>query len=391
TEQLAEEAVGEAQLRAEAVTSEKLAAGAVTEQHLSEGAVHGRHLAEGAVGAEQLAAESVGETQLQAQAVTSEKLAEGAVTPLHLAEESVRSRHLAADAVMSLHLAEGAVRSRHLAEGAVGTEQLAEESVGEAQLQAQAVTSEKLAQRSVTSDHLCVESVDGLHIKQETISGYHLVPGTISFIHLEPSLQALLTRKPAEETWDEAAPEAGDPEDTVIQSEIEIPDADEAAVIPESGEGLVTGLEPELEEVHISALDLSLDAVSLQDSKDATAGIQLQPESVGSEQLAAGAVTPEHLSFQPVQTVGVRTTVQQFGLSPFLLNLEDELTEVVLIFDRPFADNNYVLVASTDQTNTYAVIQQKEPDGAILEVVRSKFSPELQGVVNWIAIGAANE
>ncbi|NEN86135.1 WIAG-tail domain, partial [Paenibacillus elgii] len=254
------------------------------------------------------------------------------------------------------------------------------------------------------ADHLCVESVDGLHIKQETISGYHLVPGTISFIHLEPSLQALLNRRSAEEAQDDAAHTAVDPEqfdpigeteDPGIQSEIETPDAEEAEeaeISLESGAELVAELEPELAEVHISALNLLLDAVTAQISEaDVTAGGQLQPESVRSEHLAAGAVTPEHLSFQPVQTVGVRTTVQQFGMSPFLLKLEDELTEVVLIFDRPFADNNYVLVASTDQTNTYAVIQQKEPDGAIIEVVRSKFSPELQGVVNWIAIGAANE
>lgn len=302
---------------------------------------------------------------------------------------------------MALHLAEGAVRSRHLAEGAVGAEQLAAEAVGEAQLQAQAVTSEKLAQRSVTADHLCVESVDGLHIKQETISGYHLVPGTISFIHLDPSLQELLNRQSAEEARDDAAPKAGDPdrfdpsgetEDDGIQSEFETPDADEAAIVLEFEESLVTELEPELAEVRISALGLLSGALPAQDSEaDATGGSRLQPESIGSEHLAAGTVTPEHLSFQPVQTVGVRTTVQQFGISPFLLSLEDELTEVVLIFDRPFADNNYVLVASTDQTNTYAVIQQKEPDGAILEVVRSKFSPELQGMVNWIAIGAANE
>ncbi|PUA35801.1 hypothetical protein C8Z91_29525 [Paenibacillus elgii] len=302
---------------------------------------------------------------------------------------------------MSLHLAEGAVRSRHLSEGAVGVEHLAAEAVGEAHLQAQAVTSEKLANRSVTADHLCVESVDGLHIKQETISGYHLVPGTISFIHLEPSLQALLNRRSAEEAQDDAAHTAVDPEqfdsigeteDPGIQSEIETPEAEEAEISLESGTELVAELEPELAEVHISTLNLLLDAVTAQISEaDVTAGGQLQPESVRSEHLAAGAVTPEHLSFQPVQTVGVRTTVQQFGMSPFLLKLEDELTEVVLIFDRPFADNNYVLVASTDQTNTYAVIQQKEPDGAIIEVVRSKFSPELQGVVNWIAIGAANE
>ncbi|UUZ84290.1 WIAG-tail domain [Paenibacillus sp. P26] len=71
--------------------------------------------------------------------------------------------------------------------------------------------------------------------------------------------------------------------------------------------------------------------------------------------------------------------VQQFGLSAFILRVEDEKTEVILNFDRPFADENYVLVATANKSSCYAVIKQKQKASAVIEMVRTKFSPSFTG------------
>jgi hypothetical protein len=46
-----------------------------------------------------------------------------------------------------------------------------------------------------------------------------------------------------------------------------------------------------------------------------------------------------------------------------------------------------VITAMTNHPACYAIVKQKQKDSAILSVVRSRFSPEQHGVINWIAIG----
>ncbi|MCG7213029.1 WIAG-tail domain [Paenibacillus mucilaginosus] len=89
--------------------------------------------------------------------------------------------------------------------------------------------------------------------------------------------------------------------------------------------------------------------------------------------------------------VPVTAPLQQFGLSLFLLPVEVVKVEVGVTFDRPFLDENYSLVATTSHQDCYAVIKSKGRESAILEIVRSRFSPECQGFVNWIAMGRSAE
>ncbi len=94
---------------------------------------------------------------------------------------------------------------------------------------------------------------------------------------------------------------------------------------------------------------------------------------------------------RPVQAIAGQPVVQQFGLSLFNLYTEEEKVELLVTFDQPFADANYVLVATSSQSDAFAVVKEKLADCAILELVRLKSAADIQGIVNWIAIGPLSE
>lgn len=120
----------------------------------------------------------------------------------------------------------------------------------------------------------------------------------------------------------------------------------------------------------------------------AVSGAKLAEGSVGEMQLAKGAVSEAKLSFTALQTVNSKSRqLQQFGLHPFHFEVQDESVEIQIPFEQPFADAFYVVVAMTNHTACYTVVKQKAPDFVTLQVVRSKFSPEPYGIINWLAVG----
>jgi hypothetical protein len=246
--------------------------------------------------------------------------------------EAVGTAKLQDQSVTGVKLATGSVEDRHLAAEAVGTSKLKERSV----------TGSKLAIGTISTEHLSNDSIDGLHIKKESVSGYHLLPGSISAMHLEPGL--------LEQLQTQLVPVSA-------EAKAEQQNLDDSS--PSVSEEV---LEQPLKQLEVSA-------------------------QVQSQQLAEGAVTPAQLSFTPVQSAQKAPTLQQFGLAAFQLRMEEEFVDLRIHFDQPFADVDYALVAMTNQTACYSVVQEKQKDYAIIQMVRFKFSPELHGFVNWIAIG----
>jgi hypothetical protein len=115
----------------------------------------------------------------------------------------------------------------------------------------------------------------------------------------------------------------------------------------------------------------------------AITGAKLADASVDGTKLVKGSVRREHLSDDLIQ----ETTIQQFGLLPFELKVQGEIIDVLLNFNESFADQEYVITAMTNHPACYAIVKQKHVESAVLSVVRSRFSPEQHGVINWIAIG----
>ncbi|WP_171909277.1 WIAG-tail domain [Paenibacillus sp. GP183] len=117
-------------------------------------------------------------------------------------------------------------------------------------------------------------------------------------------------------------------------------------------------------------------------------GEHLALGSISGSKLTEGSVDESKLSFQTIQLPASRSnTVQQFGLASFEFKVQDEFVDVQIYFDDAFADLNYVLIATTNHTACYAVVKQKSTNYAILSVVRTRFSAEIYGIINWIAMG----
>ena len=117
-------------------------------------------------------------------------------------------------------------------------------------------------------------------------------------------------------------------------------------------------------------------------------GSKLKPSAVRSEHIADGSLSVTKLTENVLQTPSTQKNItQQFGLVPFEMKTQDEMMEVVLHFDEKFADENYVLTAMTDHQSCYVSVKQKSMENAVVSIMRAKFSPDQQGIVNWIAIG----
>lgn len=250
-----------------------------------------------------------------------------------------------------------------------------------------AVDSSRLADGAVTSKHLGDETVDGFHIKQETISGYHLIPGTISLLHLEPKLQTLLNglsvregkretkgladKKPAAEIRPEEERLAPNPAEN--KAEAPAKESNEKSEKAHTKEPASEGTEkPKSDKIYLHAIDI-------------------ETENDKENTILDDKNERQHPLFFPAPERKLLTTSQQFGLSSFSFSSETESAAIPVIFDRPYADDNYVLVGTTSHPGCYAVIQSKQDSGAVIEVVRCNVSGEFQGVVNWIAIGSVYE
>ena len=100
-----------------------------------------------------------------------------------------------------------------------------------------------------------------------------------------------------------------------------------------------------------------------------------------------GRFAAEKLDFTPIRSTNKQAVVQQFGLMSYNFAGQGEQMDSNIIFDEPFANSDYVFVASTDQTSCYVVIKAKAPESVQVTIIRTRISPEPQGLINWIAIG----
>ncbi|SFK72419.1 hypothetical protein SAMN03159341_101273, partial [Paenibacillus sp. 1_12] len=355
-------------LSAKAVGSEQLADCAVTSRHLALKSVFSEHIAE----------EAIGTVQLQDQAVTGIKLAWGAVEAVHLSTGSVGSEQLAEDAVASCHIEAGAIIGKHIADDSIGTAKLDHQSVTTDKLAPSAVGSEQLANGAVTSQHIAVgavgseqlgnDMIDGLHIKQESISGYHLLPGSITSIHLETGLVEKLLLAAASKFQ-----VAGVQSSTVTRTEEGAAETSEA--VDEVAE---TGV------ISFDELDTCITEAEAEAEAEAALTVMAEPLDDSIDQTTVGITV---VSDKIIESTKAAAPTQQFGLCSFLMRVEEETVNIQVQFDEPFTDEQYALVVTTDQTNSYGVIQQKKCDSAIIQIVRSRYSPQLEGIVNWIAMG----
>ncbi|MNZ92701.1 hypothetical protein D3C78_1117350 [compost metagenome] len=110
--------------------------------------------------------------------------------------------------------------------------------------------------------------------------------------------------------------------------------------------------------------------------------------SIGNYPIQPNSIELSALQFTPVLTSSRSGIVtQQFGLAPYSFEAQVEQIELVLHFDDPFSDCNYVLTVTADHPACYAVIQSKSADQATVRVIRTRFGQEPSGSINWIALG----
>ena len=115
-------------------------------------------------------------------------------------------------------------------------------------------------------------------------------------------------------------------------------------------------------------------------------GAKLADGSVSGDKLALGSVTGAHLGFAAI-AAGVAGATMLFGSEAYSFGGAVESIEVIVVFAEPFKDNSYVLVAMTDHPSCTCYLKRKSPNEAVLEVLRTRLSPEPQGWLQWIAAG----
>jgi hypothetical protein len=296
-------------------------------------------------------------------------LAEAAIKRRHLEDRAVNGdklapEHLLAEVVTGQKLAPGAVDGSRLSSGAVGQEHILDAVITESMLQNGSVTSEKLAMASVqghhiaagsiTGDKIKAESIDGMHVMRETLSGYHLIPGTIEELHLE---RGLLDK---------------------LAYQIEHKKLRKYRIT-----------ENMLEDAAVTEAKLAAGSVMTEKLADeCVTGDKLASQAVQARHIADKTIGASKLSICPVESVK-ESTLQQFGLQPFFFRIEDETLETTILFDKPFANSQYVLVATTNDPACYAAVKLKDADAAVVRIVRTKCSTETQGILNWIAVGTS--
>ncbi|MNJ51525.1 hypothetical protein D3C77_468330 [compost metagenome] len=116
--------------------------------------------------------------------------------------------------------------------------------------------------------------------------------------------------------------------------------------------------------------------------------VHLQAGSVQSQHIQQGAVQLEHLAVTPTLSIHGQPTIQQFGMAAFLLQNHEESTEVLVMFEEPFAHAHYVIVAMSNHSGYYATLKSQSPESAIFEITRLKNSSKNYGFITWIAVGS---
>ncbi|MEV2908092.1 WIAG-tail domain, partial [Paenibacillus larvae] len=117
-------------------------------------------------------------------------------------------------------------------------------------------------------------------------------------------------------------------------------------------------------------------------------GEKLAPYSIHQEHLSRRIINPKHLTFCPVQTNRASSPVfQQFGLSPFSFLPGLENRTVTISFKEPFADDQYVIVVTSDTEGCTPVIDRKLPEQVTVKLVGPVHGEQLIGTLNWMACG----
>jgi hypothetical protein len=115
-------------------------------------------------------------------------------------------------------------------------------------------------------------------------------------------------------------------------------------------------------------------------------GIHIQPQSIHGYHLKEGTIKACHLE-NPEMAADKGRVLQQFGMASFQFTALDEVVEVEVQLEQPYANDQYSVVAMSNHTACYTVLKEQTTQSATIQVVRTKFSPEPSGIVTWIAMG----
>lgn len=78
---------------------------------------------------------------------------------------------------------------------------------------------------------------------------------------------------------------------------------------------------------------------------------------------------------------------QLYGLIPYRIQPPGDCTDIAVTFEKPFVNDRYALVATTDQTGCHTVIREKKAESAVIRLIRDSDDRLAEGEINWIAIG----
>lgn len=137
--------------RAASVTDLEIANGAVGSAQVLDASIGSVDLASGAVTTTRLADSAVATAKLADQAVTGSKVADASLTTVKLADQAVTSIKVADASLTSVDLADNAVTAPKIADGAVGTLELANAAVTTAKLAPNAVDTTRVLDGSLTA------------------------------------------------------------------------------------------------------------------------------------------------------------------------------------------------------------------------------------------------
>ena len=240
----------------------------------------------------------------------------------------------------SSHLAPGSIDGWKLQDGSVDSSKLTAEAIGSEHLQDEAVTGDKLAPSSVDSSKLALGAVNADHIADEAVTGSKLSVNSVDGSKIIDG--AIDTAKLADGSVDSY----------------------------KLSQGAVT-------DFHLAAGSID--------------GTKLQSGAITNEHIADATLTVSKLADSVVRTSSQqRNVLQQFGLEPFVMKIQDETIELALHFEEEYANTDYVLTAMTNHPACYVIVSQKSTSSAVISIIRAKFSPDQQGIVNWMAIGKTN-
>ena len=252
-------------LSPQSVTGDKIASDAIEEKHIKDGVVTRRKIADGVVGTDELVDGSVTTVKIASKAVTNDKLQSASVTNEKIADGSITSGKIVAGAITTEKIANGAITRDKVADQSVRTEYLVDGAITNVKIAANTITASKIAANAVGSSEIAPNAVGYSEIASQsleprsikTISGAPATEGQIPVADLSQGNQWWFK-------WVTPGAEARPLTPPVTTDEI--------------GDGQVTG--PKI-------------------ASSAVGSSQLAVDSVITEKIQDGAVTPEKLSFVP--------------------------------------------------------------------------------------------